>query len=111
MTDNKASDQRAQCAPPDGQGCTGDVLSMLAILTLGIGVGAVSGQMLRSVGVWLLLVGCLVHAWCFVRARMATSVWSQVRPKWTVILDIASWIAIAIAAAVVIASGLKLGAA
>ena len=109
MTDSKESDQRTQCTRPEEQGCTGDILSMLAILTLGIGVGAASGQMLKSVGVWLFLVGCLVHAWCFVRARMAISVWTQGRPKWAAILDFASWIAIAVAASVVIVAGLKLG--
>ena len=109
MTDSKESDERAPYSPTDAQGCTQDILPMLAILTLGIGVGAASGQMLKGVGVWLLLVGCVVHAWCLLRARMATSVWSQGRPKWVTILDIASWIAIAIAAAVVLASGLKPG--
>ena len=109
MTDSRESDQRAQCTPTDGQGCPGDILSMLAILTLGIGVGAASGQMLKGVGFRLFLVGCVVQAWCFVRARMAISVWSQGRPKWAALFDVASWIAIAIAAAVVITSGLKLG--
>lgn len=108
MTDSNKSDRRAQCSPTDAQGCTQDILPMLAVLTLGIGVGAASGPMLKSIGVWLFLVGCLVHAWCFVRTRIASSVWSQGRTTWVTILDIASWIAIAVAAAAVIAAGLNL---
>jgi len=56
-------------SPIDGYGCTADVLSMLAILTLGIGAGASAGQALAGIGIWLLLIGCLVHAWCFARRR------------------------------------------
>lgn len=82
---------------------------MLAILTPGLGVGASPVRVLKSVGVWLVLVGCLVHAWCFARTRMVISGWRQDRPRWAVILDIASWTAIAIAALVVSASWLKPG--
>ncbi len=102
-TDPMVSSAGEACAP---NACAADPLALLGALTLGIGVGAVSGAILQPMAIWLVVAGCLVHGWGMVRGRLIGPSPSRRGGRWVTMIDVASWIAIAAAAvAVALAAG------
>lgn len=103
VPDASPAPAEAVCAP---NACAADPLALLGALTLGIGVGALSGQALQPIAIWLVVGGCLVHGWGMVRGTLTGLSHNERSGSWVTIINAASWIVIAgLAVAATIAAG------
>ena len=97
----RASEQH-EPSQVNGAACTADALPVLGVLTLGIGVGALSGPTLQGLGIWLFVVGCVVHGWGLARRNLADGSQGGRGRQLAKVIDVVSWAAIAVLAVLVV---------
>ncbi|MBX9591251.1 MAG: hypothetical protein K2X43_18335 [Hyphomonadaceae bacterium] len=85
-----------------------EFLALIAVLVLGIGMGALAASALSTVAVPILLVGCFTVAWAMVQKQRVEVLSGGPPALWERALYWACWAAIGIVAAIVIWKSLGL---